>query len=94
MPRKRTSLYITAVPVFDTIPEDRNKYDENNPRVQELRTLLDLYIAQDKSDANFAATADEVSGVNKLPYGPKRCDHLLRQAEELARMPAGYPIDL
>lgn len=79
---------------FDTIPEDRNKYDENNPRVQELRTLLDLYIAQDKSDANFAATADEVSGVNKMPYGPKRCDHLLRQVEELARMPAGYPIDL
>ena len=79
---------------FDTIPEDTNKYDESNPRVMHLKTLLDAYIASDKSDADFASTADEVSGVNKMPYGPKRCDHLLRQAEEYARMPAGYPIDL
>ena len=79
---------------FDTIPEDTNKYDESNPRVMELKALLDKYISEDRSDAGFAATADEVSGVNKMPYGPKRCDHLLRQSEELARMPAGYPIDL
>lgn len=79
---------------FNTIPEDTNKYDESNPRVMELKALLDKYIADDRSDANFSATADEVSGVNKMPYGPKRCDHLLRQAEERARMPEGYPIDL
>ena len=79
---------------FDTIPEDTNKYDESNPRVIKLKALLDKYISEDRSDAGFAATADEVSGVNKMPYGPKRCDHLLRQSEELARMPAGYPIDL
>ena len=79
---------------FDTIPEDTNKYDESNPRVMELKALLDKYMSEDRSNADFAATADEVSGVNKMPYGPKRCDHLLRQAEELARMPAGYPIDL
>lgn len=79
---------------FDTIPEDTNKYDESNPRVMELKALLDKYMSGDRSNADFAATADEVSGVNKMPYGPKRCDHLLRQAEELARMPAGYPIDL
>lgn len=79
---------------FDTIPEDTNKYDESDPRVLELKTLLDRYMAEDKSDAHFAATEDEVSGVNRMPYGPKRCDHLLRQAEERARMPEGYPIDL
>ena len=41
-----------------------------------------------------SGATDAVSGASKLPYGPKRADHLMRRADELARMPAGYPIDL
>lgn len=39
-------------------------------------------------------SADFFSGKNKFPYGPKRGDHLARREEELARMPAGYEIDI
>ena len=79
---------------FDTIPEDTNKYDENSPRVIELKEQLVRYMESDCCDANTAATADDVSGVNKFPYGPKRADHLMRQQEERACIPQGYTIDL
>ena len=79
---------------YNTIPEDTNKYDESSPRVKALQKLLLDYIASDCCDPNSAATADDVSGTNRFPYGPKRADHLMRQAEERARIPAGYTIDL
>ena len=79
---------------FDTIPEDTNKYDENSPRVMELKEQLIRYMESDCCDENTAATADDVSGVNKFPYGPKRADHLMRQQEERACIPEGYTIDL
>lgn len=79
---------------FDTIPEDTNKYDEASPRVRELKKRLLDYIAGDRCDPGQAATADDVSGISRFPYGPKRADHLMRQAEERARIPAGYTIDL
>ena len=79
---------------YNTIPEDTNKYDESSPRVKSLQKLLLDYIASDCCDPNSAATADDVSGTNRFPYGPKRADHLMRQVEERARIPAGYTIDL
>lgn len=79
---------------FDTIPEDTNKYDEASPRVRELKKQLLDHISSDCCDPSCASTADDVSGINRFPYGPKRADHLMRQAEERARIPVGYTIDL
>ena len=78
---------------FDTQPEDTNKYREGDPRIEELKAKLKAYMASDLSE-NALGTTDAVSGLNKFPYGPKRADHAVRKAEELACMPAGYEIDL
>lgn len=78
---------------FNSIPEKADSYDENNPRVMELKSLLDRYMAEDICSDGSGAT-DAVSGVSKFPYGPKRADHLMRRSQELARMPEGYTIDL
>lgn len=78
---------------FDTSPEDRNKYDEANPRVRALRRQLERYMSEDLC-ADGGGSADFFSGKNKFPYGPKRGDHLNRRDEELARMPEGYNIDI
>ena len=78
---------------YDTIPEDTNKYSPENPRVRELQSLLEQYMHDDAGE-DGSGSMDFFSGTNKFPYGPKRGDHLMRKDEELARMPAGYPIDL
>ena len=75
---------------FDTIPEDTNRYNEASHRVRELKKLLLDHIASDCCDPNRAATADDVSGINCFPYGPKRAGHLMWQAEERTCIPAGY----
>lgn len=79
---------------FDTMPEDTNKYCEDNARIQKLQQLLEAYMDADCCDPLLSATDDDVSGVNKLPYGPKRADHLMRREEEMEQMPEGYEIDL
>ncbi len=79
---------------FDRAPEDADKYDPADPDAARLREHLERYMAADVCDAGAGATDDDVSGASKLPYGPKRADHLMRRAEELARMPEGYPIDI
>ena len=43
---------------------------------------------------NGSNATNAVSGRSKFPYGPKRADHRMRHDDELAAMPAGYPIDL
>ena len=78
---------------FDRMPEDTNRYDASNPRVRELRALLEQYMREDCC-TDGEGSADFFSGKNKFPYGPKRGDHLARREEELARMPAGYEIDI
>lgn len=78
---------------FDTIPERRNQYDERNPRVRELKGLLEAYMSGDVG-RNGSGDTDAVSGRSKFPYGPKRADHLMRRGDEAGRMPEGYPIDL
>ena len=78
---------------FDRSPEDTDRYDEANPRVRQLRALLERYMREDVCK-DGGGSADFFSGKNKFPYGPKRGDHLSRRAEELARMPAGYDIDI
>ena len=78
---------------FDESPEDKNKYDESNPRVRALRRKLEQYMSEDQC-ADGGGSADFFSGKNKFPYGPKRGDHINRRDEELARMPKGYNIDI
>lgn len=78
---------------FDTVPERRNSYRPDDPRVRRLQRLLEDYMSSDVG-TNGAGETDAVSGVSKFPYGPKRADHLMRREDELRRMPAGYPIDL
>lgn len=78
---------------FDTSPEDTNKYDLHHARVSLLQASLDRYIREDICQ-DSSVEADFFSGKNKFPYGPKRGDHLSRRAEELARMPEGYPVDI
>ena len=60
---------------------------------KELRALLEQYMQEDCC-TDGGGSADFFSGKNKFPYGPKRGDHLARREEELARMPAGYEIDI
>lgn len=79
---------------FDTLPEDTNRYSGGHGRVRVLQPLLEAYMKEDNCDPMLCATDDDVSGINKLPYGPKRADHLMRRIEELAQMPRGYEIDL
>lgn len=78
---------------FNTSPEDRDKYDPSNLRVQELQKKLEKYMAEDIC-TDGSGKADAFSGENKFPYGPKCGDHLNRRDEELARMPEGYEIDI
>lgn len=78
---------------FNTSPEDTNKYSQQNERCAELQVLLEKYIGEDVC-SDGGGNADFFSGTNKFPYGPKRGDHLARREEELARMPAGYEIDI
>lgn len=78
---------------FNTAPEDCDRFCMDDPRCRELKELLDSYIASDVG-SDGAGGIDAVSGVSKFPYGPKRADHLFRREDELACMPAGYPIDL
>lgn len=77
---------------FDTVPEDTNKYSAENPRIKELQAKLEKYIANDI--CKDSTSTDANSGPSKFPYGPKRGDHLMRRADELALMPEGYTIDL
>lgn len=78
---------------FDTIPEDTNKYDEANPRVMELKAMLQKYMQEDVC-TDATGSSDACSGKSKFPYGPKRGEHTMRTQEERGRMPEGYPIDL
>ena len=66
---------------------------ENGLGCDELRALLEQYMQEDCC-TDGGGSADFFSGKNKFPYGPKRGDHLARREEELARMPAGYEIDI
>jgi len=79
---------------FNTKPEDTDRYDSADPRVWELQTLLAEYMAGDIGTDGENRPSASAAGTSKLPYGPKRADHKMRRADELAQMPAGYPIDL
>lgn len=75
---------------FDSVPEQFNKYDPENPRVAEMKALLDAHVASDVTQK-----PDHPKKKKKVRlFGCGRMDHANREAEEAARIPAGYTIDL
>lgn len=78
---------------FDEFPESVDKYDENDAHQRELRARLDAYIASDVSDPGVPAAKKKK---DKMPndFGVGWMDHKARHAEEAARVPAEYKIDL
>ena len=80
---------------FDRFPDEENLYDENNPRVMELKKKLDAYIASDKStEIDNTANAKNPYRQEKYSFYPALDDHINTFDEEYARMPKGYPITL
>lgn len=77
---------------FDKIPEERNAYDEGNPKVIQMKQALDEYRKSDKNTAQKSNTYEPVT--KKHPHYPGRMDHMLLHDEEKAAIPAGYRIDL
>ena len=77
---------------FDTVPAARDVYDPQNPKVQELKLLLDAHRA---SEANKSVTStDGESYTKRHPHYAGRKDQPLFHDEELSAIPAEYHIDL
>ncbi len=81
---------------FAEAPEHIDRYAEGGERVEYLKTLLDSYMAHDK--ATELLNADPKKGAKKkkkvYDFAGDRMDHTKRHAEEAARIPEGYRIDL
>lgn len=79
---------------FDSFPEEKNKYDLSDPRVRELKALLDAYIASDRCTVIEDRPAVSPACQAPLSFYPPLDDHINTFDEEKARMPAGYEITL
>ena len=79
---------------FDSFPDAKDKYDEKNPRVRELKNLLDAYIASDRCPSVEKRDMKSPARQEKYSFYPPLDDHTATAKEEAARMPAGYPITL
>ena len=79
---------------FDRSPETHDLYSElcGSERVKFLKEKLDAYVAADTGKPDAPASG-ESSGW-RPPFGVSRMDHTARRAEEAARIPEGYKIDL
>lgn len=77
---------------FDHFPERHNSYDEADPKIMEMKGLLDAYRASDKNAAKTSVTYEAVTKAH--PHYPGRMDQQLFRAEEAAAIPHGYRIDL
>lgn len=76
---------------FDSFPERTDRYEEvkNTPHIVSLQRKLQAHIA---SDAHEDVPTEKRTKID--PFGVGRLDHIARHDEELARIPAGYHIDL
>lgn len=79
---------------FDSFPETVNKYDEKNPRVMELKTLLDAHMASDCCTVIDDRKMESPARQEKYSYYPTLDDHINTFEEERAAMPEGYSITL
>ena len=88
-------VYIKAVNryhYFESLPETKDVYDPNNPKVQEMQALLDAYRLSDTNTSKVSKTYEKVTKTH--PHYPGRMDHIMRHDEEAAMIPDGYKIDL
>ncbi len=79
---------------FDSFPEEKDKYDITNPRVAELKDLLDAYIKSDRCPVTESRPGSSPARIPPLSFYPPLDDHGNTLDEEIARMPAGYSITL
>lgn len=79
---------------FDSFPDDKNKYDESNPRVMLLKKLLDDYIKSDKCTEIECKYAQSPARIAPLSFYPPYDDHLGTIKDEKSRMPLDYGITL
>ena len=79
---------------FESSPETHDLYPSlcDSARVRFLKEKLDAYVAADTGKPD-APVSGESSGW-RPPFGVSRMDHTARRAEEAARIPEGYRIDL
>jgi len=77
---------------FDKFPDEHNKYDPANPRVAELKALLDAHMVSDCCPEKDTKTPVSPAKQEPLSFYPKFDDHVNTREEEIARMPEGYPI--
>ena len=77
---------------FDEFPESVSRYDENNEHIQELKARLMAYYDSDVCPPSDPKAPKKKKRTND--FGGGFMDHVARHDEELARIPAGYTIDL
>ena len=75
---------------FDSFPDEVNKYDENNPRVMELKAKLDAHMASDCCPVLDERIMQSPARQEKYSFYPQFDDHARYAADESARMPEGY----
>lgn len=76
---------------FDTIPEKRNTYSEENAGAQKLKLILDAYR---ESDAGIPGSSGTNDPKVLPPHYVGRMDHKYLHDLEMAAIPQGYHIDL
>ena len=88
-------LFYSVLFFFHT-PENNNDihlpFDPDNPKVRELKALLDAHEASDVNDSVTSNSGE--SYTKKHPHYPGRMDQQLFHDEEAAAIPEGYHIDL
>ena len=77
---------------FDTCPEERDRYDPENPVCRKLQSLLDSYRLSDRNRSVSSTTYEPVSRTH--PHYPGRMDQGLFHNAKKAALPEGYQIDL
>ena len=79
---------------FDSFPDAKDKYDESNPRVMELKAKLDEYIKNDTCTEIDDRKMQSPARQQKYSFYPPLDDHINTFESERAAMPAGYEITL
>ena len=79
---------------FDSFPDAKDKYDESNPRVAQLKAKLDEYIKNDTCIEIDDRKMQSPARQEKYSFYPPLDDHINTFESERAAMPAGYEITL
>ncbi|MGI5963829.1 MAG: sulfatase [Lawsonibacter sp.] len=77
---------------FENLPEQKDCYRSDNPRVLQLRERLDAYRASDRNQSLLSHSYEPVT--KKHPHYPGRMDQALWHDAERCAIPEEYQIDL